>query len=1179
MPKELPISTMQRAALREALANGQSQPSTQLSLSFGERIDLDRLQKAWELTVRRHPILRSTFHHASRGSQTLFENETLDNPWALPDWSEVEPAELSVQWKELLERDAHEGFSRESLPLWRMTLLRLPGGSYHLLWTFHPALLDEESVFLILRDWLSLYDVLAQAETPEIDPTASYGALAESLEAPALAEPDFWTHEFADFPTANPFLTLEHAVPEGTSGRETKRLDVSPDVSSELLSLADEWNVSPDIVLAAAWGMLLGRCGADGDMAIGIVRDTRDLLPEGTGPIAGLFTSRLPLRVREGSSPRLLRDWLQEIAMASRRLLPIFTADSEAFAKLPAPLWQTDVRWQSTNLNGRIHTVMPRWLGLDAQLSESQFLPMSLRATGTRRLEIILSYDSARISPRDADERLQQFSRLLETLALQPKATPEAILPLPLPEAPKAPIPFGPNLISHLIRPDLADGGEQPALQQGEDSISFQDLEVFSNQFAHYLRRERKGDSPIAVCMTATPWIGVAILGALKEGAHLILVNPDADPASLPERLGTLGAKNCVTDSLTHPHFAETEIQSTPLDQVWDDVAQQPHSRPTLKIPANPRVWIVPADPTAPSEFSLEAFARDIESAGQIYQLEPQDRVLGLQPTGTLAGLEEMLTAINHQATLVLADDSALATRTSFQEALESGRITHLRLARTRWSEWLHVLQELQKNLPPSLRRVLVEAGHGSGPAARVWAEMRGDLIALTQFHSPLGLVGTAFVTEATPALFQPNRGLLIGALAAPGRQAGIVDRHGRPVPPGCAGELIFSQLAGDSTESESLNLGTPPVSFRKIGCRAYQDRAGQFHLLLPPGTVKSDRLTWNQLALLQSELAEHPIIYDVRVDYLTPEADAPSAWVVLRDSQASLPEAISEFLEGRVPSALIPRQWASVLRFPLRPDGAIDLAALPTPTPIQRRKSPKAPATVAPTFSSGRKTTGPKPDKTPLLAEIQMIRATGNGTPVVLLFEDEPRKEMLEALDSVLPPDLPIAMLCLPAGKVQNEPHERLVNSATVAIKSFSPKGICHVVSGGNMAVHAIQVASRIQRPNPHGKALVLVSPTLPPLHHIAGLELLNQFKSGLLKATQLFGKRVETGNSRKADFGGSLRYEGPVHLITNEEEPKPAWKVLLPNAAYHSMPEFSDAELASYIATIVTKIENEPN
>jgi len=1176
MPKELPVSSMQRAALREASINGSAQPSAQLSLSFGEIIDRNRLQKAWELVVRRHPILRSTFHHASRGSLTLFENETMDNPWVLPDWSGIDPAQLGGQWKELLERDSREGFNRESQPLWRITLLQLPGGASHLLWTFHPALLDEESVFLILRDWLALYDALAANEPPEVEPTASYGGLAETLEAALPADPEFWTAQFAGTRAEDPFLTLEHAVPADQTGRETELLDVPTDVSAELIRLAEQWNVPFDVLLAAAWGMLLGRCGGEGDVVVGVTRDTRSLLPEGTEPVAGLFTSRLPLRVRENGAD-LLRDWLRQAAAAARELPATFTTNAETLTRLPAPLWHTDVRWQPANLNGRLHTVMPRWLGLDAQFFEGLFLPASLRATGTKRVEIVLNYDSAKIAARDAGERLRQFGRLLGILVLQPDAPAADLLPLGLPETVPAPPTPGAGLLAALIHPRLAEGGEQAAIQQGEDSISFQDLEIFSNQFARYLHRERKGEGPIAVCMTVTPWLGVALLGVIKEGGSLIFASPEADPAALVERLTQLGVRSCVTDSLTHPHFAETEIPSIPLDQVWDTVSQQADTRPAFKLPNQPKAWIVPKEPAAPGEFLLEPFAADLIAAGERYQLRSGDRVLSLQPAGTLAALEEWLTAINQGATLVLADESALATRTSFQEALEAGQITHLRLARTRWTQWLHVLQELQKSLPAHLRRVLVEAGHGSEPAVRAWAELAGERVSLAQIDSPFGLAGSAFVAEEVPAQFLPGRGLRIGRFLAPGRTAVIVDSRGRPVPPGCAGELLVSLFNGEETSREGAVQKAGAGHYWKTGRPAYQDRAGDFYLLLPPGTRKSARLAWNQLARIQAALTEHPLIYDALADYASEEDGALSAWVIPRDSQASLPDAIEEFLEARLPAGWIPRQWATALRFPILDDGSIDHAALPAPAPIVRRRSAKVPPTAQASFSPNRKPAHAKPDRAaPLLAEIQMVRSTGNGTPVVLLFEDEPRKELLEALDAVLPPDLPIAMLCLPAGKMQNEPHERLVSSATTAIRSFSPRGVCHVVSGGSMAVHAIQVASRIQRPNPHGKALVLVSPTLPPFYYVAGLELLNQFKGGWQKAMGLFGRKAEAANARKTDAAGSLRYEGPVHLITDSEEPKPVWKMLLPNAVYHSMPGFSDSELASYLATIVTKIEN---
>ncbi len=116
--------------------------TSQVSISFGEVIDAAALRAAWETVARAHVALQTRFQDTG----ALEERKENVLGWQELDWQASPPDDLGAAWQALVESDAATPIAVAAEPLVRVTFIRLPNGGGHALWSFHAALLDNDSV-------------------------------------------------------------------------------------------------------------------------------------------------------------------------------------------------------------------------------------------------------------------------------------------------------------------------------------------------------------------------------------------------------------------------------------------------------------------------------------------------------------------------------------------------------------------------------------------------------------------------------------------------------------------------------------------------------------------------------------------------------------------------------------------------------------------------------------------------------------------------------------------------------------------------------------------------------------------------------------------------------------------------------------------------------------------------
>jgi amino acid adenylation domain-containing protein len=188
-----------------------------------------------------------------------------------------------------------------------------------------------------------------------------------------------------------------------------------------------------------------------------------------------------------------------------------------------------------------------------------------------------------------------------------------------------------------------------------------------------------------------------------------------------------------------------------------------------------------------------------------------------------------------------------------------------------------------------------------------------------------------------------PDRDVPIGK-PFPNYEVYIVDANLQPVPIGVSGELLIGGVGLARGYLNRPELTAEKFIFhpfsKEPGARLY--RTGDLGSYLPDGNVEFLGRIDNQVKIrgyriepgeIESVLNFHPEI--IRAVIVARE-DHPGnkrliAYIVLRDRQFPISE-LSRFLEGKLPSYMIPTSFVMLDELPLMPNGKLDRGALPPP-------------------------------------------------------------------------------------------------------------------------------------------------------------------------------------------------------------------------------------------------------
>ncbi|HEX6863424.1 MAG TPA: amino acid adenylation domain-containing protein, partial [Thermoanaerobaculia bacterium] len=940
------LSPLQEGMLFESLYAPEADAYVvQVSWTLGGDLDPAALRRAWEELVRRHAVLRTSFHWEEMERPHQVVHKEVELPWIEEDWRGVPEEERERRLELRMEETRRRGFDFETPPLFRLRLIRLEEDVWRHVWTQHHLLFDGWSVSRILQELLAAYAAFRRGERPVLPPSRPFREYVEWLlrRDPGEAEA-FWRRELAGY-AAPALLGASPALRHDFGGRGRLDVFLEPGSTAALTELARRHRLTLNTFIQGAWALLLARRSGEEDVVFGVVVSGRSAaeLP-GIETAVGPFINTIPLRARLAPDERLL-PWLaaiQERQLEARRFEHSPLVEVQGWSGVPRdrPLFESLMAFEGSLFDPSMEESTEGVRVLDVRANHVSRTPVTFVATPDGdRLLLTLTWDRQRFESTEPGRWIGHLLTLLRGMAAHPGRT-LADLPL-LAEAERHQLsvewndtavafPSGPTLHGlFLAQAERAPDALAIVSHDGE-RITYGELAERSAQLARGLQELGVGpEVRVGVSLRRSPRQIEAVLAVLQAGGAYVPLDPD-DP---PERREWIAADCGAALVLNEDGWGRPSPGGGVCDGRGDGgegaLAYILYTSGTTGRPKGAMT-------------SHRSAVNHILWAQSAFPLSPDEGGLVKAPLGFDASVREIFWPLSVGARLVVTKPGGERDPDHLIELIQREGAAVVSLVPSLLAAVLD-----RETAPTRLKRITAGGEVLSVELAERCRE-RLPGTSLSNHYGPTETAVNATAWEVRPG----DRSIPIGRPLANVR-IDVLDPWGDPVPIGAAGEVCVG-----GTGVGRGYVGRPDLTAKRFvpdpnapGARRY--RTGDLARWRPDGALEFLGRVDLQVKLrgirVEPEEVETALAAcsGVRQAAVLARDGALVAYVLPEVPDPGLPSALRSALGGRLPAFLVPSLIVLVDSFPRTPSGKVDrraLARLEVQQPVEDFEAPRTP-------------------------------------------------------------------------------------------------------------------------------------------------------------------------------------------------------------------------------------------
>jgi surfactin family lipopeptide synthetase A len=557
-------------------------------LKFHGILDIPRLERSINHLIQRHEVLRTNIELIDETPyQRIADERNLSIDVADLTGS---PEELRAQEAQQLgTRTVRSPFNLASGPLIRVLVMKLAAEEYQVVIVLHHLIFDGVSIrSVLLPELFALYSAHAREESPSLPSLdLQYGDYACWQRQRPLADTEsslrYWKSQLADLPTLE-LATDRPRTPRTTSRGAVHPFAFTPELTTALRDFSQQARTTLFSVLCAGLSLILGRYAVSEDVPLGTM--TAGRTHSEMEPLLGYFLNTFVLRVDLSGEPGFrevvarmqevilsglshadapFQDVVRQLAAAGDRRTEFIQAMISLQPPQP-PLpeeWELDV-FQIFNGAAKFD--------LHFELEE-----------GAQQLSGRIIYKTDLFDPSTIERLAGHWITLLEAALREPD---RAIGTLPilsaaedlwLTESLNQTQRAYPQLsLPQLFAYQVAETPDRVAVSYCGKSLSYRELDSKSTQLANYLVSAGfAADAVIALMVTRTPAMLVALLAILKVGAAYVPMDPTYPPERLAAMLLAANADLLLTESAVRNAVRTNDLPALELDAEAAAIARQ----------------------------------------------------------------------------------------------------------------------------------------------------------------------------------------------------------------------------------------------------------------------------------------------------------------------------------------------------------------------------------------------------------------------------------------------------------------------------------------------------------------------------------------------------------------------------------------------------------------------------
>jgi amino acid adenylation domain-containing protein len=866
-------------------------------------LDLDRLARAWNMLIARHPMLRAVF--GADGTQRILA--------AVPPYVIATGDSAGLR-----ARMSHQVLPADRWPLFDIHASRPDDGRTRLHLSFDALIADLSSRRLLMREWQALYRDLDATLPPQ---TTTFRAFAEATPDTEAARA-YWLSRTLPPAPALPVQDHDPHTPPHFI-RRTRRLARAP-----LEDAARAMGVTLNALLLTAYADVL-RLWSDG--AAFTLNLTLFNRPPAAAAVAGDFTTLTLLEVdapgdaslgarAKHLQERLWRD-LDHRGFGGVSVLREI-ARREGLPRAAMPVVFTSAIGESGDTS---------WLGDEVfSVSQTPQVWIDLMALSDGG-DIVFHWNAvdALFPPDMMATMFAAFARHLD--GTMPATAPwrdiaQALLPDDIRTAQRAANATAGRTPARLLHAAWKDhvraSPDHPAVIAPDRTLSYREL---SNIVGHLARRLRAAPDTLVAVVMPKGWEQVAaVLAILESGAAYLPIDPETPPARLHYLLNDAN----VRIALTLPGL---RIEGVECIAVTPDPAPAEPLEPVQGLAGLAYVIYTSGSSGVPKGVAIDhrGAVNTVEDINRRFAVTPSDRVLALSALSFDLSVYDIFGVLGAGGTIVMPRPDGARDPAHWFELIRRHGVTL----------W---------NSVPALMELLADYARGKGeglPSLRL-ALLSGDTVPVSLAPAMQGAgidakpVSLGGATEASIwSILHPITGEDAARLRIPYGKP-LRNQTMRVLAPGWVdcpafvpGEIHIGGMGlargywNDRPKTDAAFVIDPAT-----GARYY--RTGDRGRTLPDGSIDflgraDQQVKLNgfriELGEIESVLAEHPAVAAAMalvqggrtlIGYAVPRAP------LSRDD-------LMRHLRERLPAHMLPSSIVLMAHFPLTPNGKVDRRAL----------------------------------------------------------------------------------------------------------------------------------------------------------------------------------------------------------------------------------------------------------
>src|SRR5450432_712336 len=938
--------------------------------------DEPAMEKSLEALIQRHEALRAAF--SADGSEICIYK---DFPLSLvyEDLSQIAASGQKEFISAFAKNDAETPFDLLNGPLFRFAIFTLDHQTHYLTLTAHHIICDGWSVGILLQDLGKLYSANTRGIEPRLPEAIRFTQYAKEEwkfeQTPEYAEiENYWLEQYKDKPVQLNLPIDFPRPPVRTYKSQREDFELDPALIQSLKKLGARAGSSLVSTLLSSFEIFLSRLTGQEDIVLGLPAAGQSAT--GNHALVGHCVHLLLLR----SHPNPSRGFIEFLKERKSIILDDYDHQRFTFGSL---LKKLNIARDPSRVP-LVPVVFNMDMGLDDGVSfeglryelfynprEYENFELSVNASGSeQRFVLEWSYNSQLFKPSTIKNMMEEFEALLMALVAEPEKkigeipalrTQRTRNPDHAGEYPKD------KSIASLFSEQAALTPDKTALVFENYQLTYRQLEERSNQLAHFLRNKGVGsNSMVPVCIERSLDLLVGILGILKAGAAYVPLDPEYPEERIRFMLQDISSRILLTSRTIRKKLPGIEkLEHILIDEEWNVISRESATPP--KISANGKslayVMYTSGSTGKPKGVMIEnsnvvSLVRGVQYVG----LTGNEVILSTGSTSFDATTFEYWASLLNGGELVLCNEQTLLNGHLLKETIERRKVTMMWFTSGLLNQWI----DLDIKIFADLKTIL--AG-GEKLSENHIEKLRNTYPSIEIINGYGPTENTTFSLTYPITDKQIDQPIPIGRPLSH-RSAYVLNAQQQLCAVGVVGELYVGGAGVGRGYLNQPDLTVenflPDPFSSEPGARMY--RTGDLARSLPAGNIEYHGRIDDQVKIrgyriepgeIEYVLIQIPGIQQaVVIVNEENESDKRLVAYVVPEGEFNKDKVVS-FLQSKLPSYMVPREYVQLKRIPLTPNGKVDRRTLPGPGLVSH--------------SGTRKIRNPETEQQKLMAEIWM--------------------------------------------------------------------------------------------------------------------------------------------------------------------------------------------------------------